>query len=898
MNIPPQRNRQSVVQTTSAADNNLPNACEKYNDYFANNSDDEPMDGSNRSNCQLGLEVCPCELSGLAGRFARCIPIGLLPVMIMHELENKFQSNADVTIPTCYPANAGPICCTDHDEGTELQNIQTNLVEPTPIVTSAELITEPQVTNLGEFPWSALIQYRKMHGFFGFHCGGSLIHERFVITAAHCIKAIPPIWKVFRVRLGEYDTKNGNLDCVNGRCADVPLDIEVDQIRVHESYTARDVSQLNDIALIRLMLSVRMTDFVQPIQLASGAMENMMMNGAPMEVVSAGWGRTKTGNSSNVKLKVRLDISDFNACTEAYEHAGAQLQDTQICASEWRGTGICSCDSGGPLMVQTSNSYYLVGIVSFGPANCGMKDVPGVYTNVMKYTDWVSSHIRYNVHGSDISFGVRSSTEVTEAKNVANSSQEFTVELDSTPSRQTFGGMDEHFRFELTNVQNFLGFRRRNDLAPAVVVVVVFVVVGVRDRERRAIQDQPVLLPSAFLSWCVCVYRSTRGGVLRTLIRRNQYRTGFPSEMTIFLRFWVGFVIIVAIQAVDLYDPCEDASGAPGLCVPIKSCEPISAILKRGNLSSEERIYLKKSNCGMMGSGRAICCPLPKMLKARFSAPATLPAVGICGVDSGSRIVGGEVAQLDEYPWLARIQYYKSNKRFGFHCGGVLINDRYVLTAAHCIQNVPTSWKVYKIRLGEYDTESDVECNFHDKDDCANSVQDVLISSYYIHEDYFQENGADYNDIALIRLSTPVNYTAYISPICLPVTDELKKLSTEGKKMTVAGWGQTETGTPSRYKKFLQIEGWQNARCEEAFTSANVDIIESQLCAGGTKGEDSCRGDSGGPLMKLETVGRQSAWFLKGIVSFGSNKCGTENVPGVYTRLSNYVDWILENIEE
>ncbi|XP_058823603.1 CLIP domain-containing serine protease B4-like [Topomyia yanbarensis] len=368
--------------------------------------------------------------------------------------------------------------------------------------------------------------------------------------------------------------------------------------------------------------------------------------------------------------------------------------------------------------------------------------------------------------------------------------------------------------------------------------------------------------------------------------------------MTILLSLWAVSVAIVASQAVDLYDPCEDAAGAPGICVPVKSCEPVSAMLKRGNLSGDERNYLKKSNCGMMNSGRAVCCPFPKMLKARFDAPATLPAVGICGIDSGSRIVGGEVAQLDEYPWLARIQYYKSNKRFGFHCGGVLVNERYVLTAAHCIQNVPASWKVYKIRLGEYDTESDLECNFHDKDDCADSVQDVLVSSYYIHEDYFQENGADYNDIALIRLSVPVNYTDYIRPICLPTTDELKKLPTEGKKMTVAGWGQTETGSSSRYKKFLQIEAWENDRCAEAFSSANVDIVDSQLCAGGVKGEDSCRGDSGGPLMKLETVGRQSAWYLKGIVSFGSNKCGTENVPGVYTRLSSYVDWILENIEE
>lgn len=116
--------------------------------------------------------------------------------------------------------------------------------------------------------------------------------------------------------------------------------------------------------------------------------------------------------------------------------------------------------------------------------------------------------------------------------------------------------------------------------------------------------------------------------------------------------------------------------------------------------------------------------------------------------------------------------------------------------------------------------------------------------------------------------------------------------------MIVAGWGQTETKSASQYKMHLDIPGWSNEQCKEAFTSVSVDIIDTQLCAGGEKGKDSCRGDSGGPLMKLEQVGGKSAWFLKGIVSFGTEKCGTEDVPGVYTRISKFMDWILENIEE
>ncbi|XP_065073609.1 CLIP domain-containing serine protease B4-like [Ochlerotatus camptorhynchus] len=357
-------------------------------------------------------------------------------------------------------------------------------------------------------------------------------------------------------------------------------------------------------------------------------------------------------------------------------------------------------------------------------------------------------------------------------------------------------------------------------------------------------------------------------------------------------------LLAAANQAANVYDNCSDGAGVRGICVPLKSCDPISALLRRGGFTNDEREYLVKSNCGTNEDGRMVCCPLPRMLKARFSSPASLPPVGVCGKATGDRIVGGDIAQLDDYPWLARIQYYKPNRRFGFHCGGVLINERYVLSAAHCIQSVPSSWTLYKIRLGEYDTVTDTDCSFYDEKDCADTQKDYLIASFYIHEDYFQENGADYNDIALIRLAVPVTFTPFIQPICLPTTQDQQKAATAPARMIVAGWGQTETKSASQYKMYLDIPGWSNDQCKEAFSSVSVDIIDTQLCAGGEKGKDSCRGDSGGPLMKLEQLGGQSAWFLKGIVSFGTEKCGTENVPGVYTRISEFMDWILENIDE
>lgn len=251
---------------------------------------------------------------------------------------------------------------------------------------------ELQRTTLTEFPWSALIQYRKLPGIYGFHCGGTLINERHVVTAAHCIKAIPKNWQISLVRLGDFDIKNSGVDCDVDHCSKIPLDIDIDQIIVHENYVTRLLSQYHDIALIRLLQVVRSTDYVRPIELPFPGIEGMLLNSLTT-AVSAGWGRTKTGSASSLKMKVLLNLQRLDDCTESYKTAGIKVKDGQLCASEWRGTGVCSCDSGGPLMVQLSGQYYLIGIVSFGPTKCGLKNAPGVYTSVLRYIDWISKNI-------------------------------------------------------------------------------------------------------------------------------------------------------------------------------------------------------------------------------------------------------------------------------------------------------------------------------------------------------------------------------------------------------------------------------------------------------------------------------------------------------------------------
>lgn len=88
----------------------------------------------------------------------------------------------------------------------------------------------------------------------------------------------------------------------------------------------------------------------------------------------------------------------------------------------------------------------------------------------------------------------------------------------------------------------------------------------------------------------------------------------------------------------------------------------------------------------------------------------------------------------------------------------------------------------------------------------------------------------------------------------------------------------------------------RNEFCDETFRVANITLIENQLCVGGERLKDSCKGDSGGPLMH-QNIQIASNWEIVGIVSFGRTPCGGENWPGIYTRVDKYIDWILSKIE-
>ncbi|CAH2987015.1 unnamed protein product [Chilo suppressalis] len=241
-----------------------------------------------------------------------------------------------------------------------------------------------------------------------------------------------------------------------------------------------------------------------------------------------------------------------------------------------------------------------------------------------------------------------------------------------------------------------------------------------------------------------------------------------------------------------------------------------------------------------------------------------------CGIEAtaGNKII--------EQPWLA-ILNYQNQKRL---CAGSLISSKYVLTAAHCTITVPIS-----VTLGEYNRNTTTDC-IYDKD-CAEDPVTIKIEYILNHHKYDPTDRAYRNDISLIRLEKSVPYTDFIRPICLPLGEPEDVGTSTNPKLTTAGWGMSDSMAASDVKFKVDLPLVDLAVC-----TASLDLpLYRQICAGGVKNNDSCSGDSGGPLM-YKTKGQN---HIVGILNFGSKTCG-DGQPSVYTRVSRYNAWIYRKI--
>ncbi|KAM5132231.1 chymotrypsin-C-like [Mantella aurantiaca] len=249
-----------------------------------------------------------------------------------------------------------------------------------------------------------------------------------------------------------------------------------------------------------------------------------------------------------------------------------------------------------------------------------------------------------------------------------------------------------------------------------------------------------------------------------------------------------------------------------------------------------------------------------------------------CGVPavqpSVSRVVNGEDARANSWPWQISLQYQGTSGAWGHTCGGTLINENWVLTAAHCISS-----RVYRVYLGKHSLETAEEDG-----SIAISPEKIIV-----HENW--SSFLILNDIALIKLSQPAPLSDSIQPACLPSNGAL--LANDSPSF-VTGWGRLYTNGPiadNLQQALLPVVDY--ATCSKS-DWWGWQVRNTMVCAGGDGIVSACNGDSGGPL---NVQGANGSWEVHGVVSFGSGvSCNYEKKPTVFTRVSAYIDWINQKI--
>ncbi|XP_069011770.1 chymotrypsin-like protease CTRL-1 [Embiotoca jacksoni] len=247
-----------------------------------------------------------------------------------------------------------------------------------------------------------------------------------------------------------------------------------------------------------------------------------------------------------------------------------------------------------------------------------------------------------------------------------------------------------------------------------------------------------------------------------------------------------------------------------------------------------------------------------------------------CGVAPlNTRIAGGENTIAGSWPWQVSIHL----TAIGAHiCGGTLISDQWVLTAAHCIvTNSTSAWTVY---LGR---ETQAGPN-------VNEVKHTL-SKVIVHPNY--NDTLFNNDIALMKLSSPVTFTDYIRPVCLASNSSLFYNST---LCWATGWGKLGRDEPlpaSSALQEVQIPVIGNKQCEcNYLPNKEANITDNMICAG-QENKGACQGDSGGPLQCKQGA----LWIQAGITSFGV-PCAQAGFPEVYARVSEFQTWMVDQAAE
>ncbi|KAH8232560.1 hypothetical protein KR032_009585 [Drosophila birchii] len=361
-------------------------------------------------------------------------------------------------------------------------------------------------------------------------------------------------------------------------------------------------------------------------------------------------------------------------------------------------------------------------------------------------------------------------------------------------------------------------------------------------------------------------------------------------------------------------ESCFTTVGGAGQCVPPSECGFVQKLVEvyGRNIPRQISNQLRQMRCDRNSNEIRICCrneAIPqatntqagqqKVVRATSRNINTYSTQGLqyldtftnCGNKGNPKVSGGTEARLGEFPWMALLKY-KTDSQRPFLCGGSLISDRHVLTAAHCIIHQP---EVLAVRLGEHDLTKDEDCTLLGgfKRTCLPPFEEYEVERVDVHPNYV--HGQINFDLAIVRLKEQVRHKSHIQPVCLPITPRSQELAFN-EDFFVAGWGKTDKQEVSDTLQKAIVTRQSFDSCRQFYNKGEVN--DNHICATGDGLKHTCPGDSGSPLFSKHPFKSTYRYVQYGVVSFGGQWCGRiDHQPGVFASVIDMLPWITQVLQ-
>uniref|UniRef100_A0A670YD49 Ovochymase 1 n=1 Tax=Pseudonaja textilis TaxID=8673 RepID=A0A670YD49_PSETE len=716
----------------------------------------------------------------------------------------------------------------------------------------------------GGQPWQVSIKQSRSH-----FCGGSLIGDDVVVTAAHCIIDFDlKVVKNLIVTVGEFDLGSGDEEEQN---------VPVSEIVVHPDFNRFGYMD-SDIALLYLKHHVQYGYEVQPICLPH---KEDVFEAGTLCVVS-GWGKTSEGEYL-VLSEVELPIIDSITCSELLKTLNLPPgQRSMLCAGfPDGGRDACKGDSGGPLACRKASGLWtLVGITSWG-IGCGKgwltdkringsRGSPGIFSKVIELLDFITQHM---TTGHWCIWNLT----VSEDKIIL---VEF-IKLDIEDQIECDHDYIAFYSSEKELIGRWKVSRKIcGDILPSPLLIesdqaiVIFVSDGSIGGRGFEFTFNAVHPESEAGSGCGSIAMLVEEGKIDTANYPGLYPSSTkchwlieaPVDRVIKLEF-EDFAVEISqdciYDAVVVYGDTEEEHQLALLCgfsIPSPVWSPGNIMLIHFESDEENNFRGFKARFTFFSSA--------------FGSSSPPFAADICGFPPfgpqrlSTHIIGGEEACPHCWPWQVSLHFLGD-----YRCGGAIINSTWVLTAAHCVKINPSYWTIV--------------AGNHDRILKEAAEQVRRVESITVHPAF---DVASYDsDIALIQLQMPLIYSAAVRPVCLPSSMELLPSFV---LCTVTGWASfQEVGGLATRLQQMHVPLVANDLCEQKYYFNHPGGITPQmLCAGfaSLESHDSCQGDSG----LLVCQNENKPFILHGIASWGVG-CAQPKRPGVYSRVSAFFDWIV-----